>query len=452
MKKAGRWRSLALISLALAGLAAGFLWHRYNNAGEPIAPKTVLPGYGAGRVISLEFFPDGKTLLSAYEDNSVYLWDGDSGYLLQTKSFPRIVRGGASVSNDGRTVAVNGNKELRLWSVSTGEIKVSKLADMGVGSIYFSPDSRTIASVVSAVLRVPGAAPRHEYSIYIWDVETGALLHTLDTPNKRWAGPVLYSPDSKKIVSPDGSAAKVWDVKTGALLHTLHGIAREDTIAFSPDRSHTAGVLAAVCESPSTKVWDPDTIKVWDLETGALLHTLHTHGSPWSFKYSPDGKKIASVNYKVFNIRDTSANIWDMKTGALLHTSEVASLSSPYLVDYFPDGKSILINTSGGSGEVWDVETGARLQRFRGRPLSRSYSRAGKKLISLRFQRRGGLSRPARVEVWDAESWKLLKKSEDSPEGVDGVAYSQDRKTLAFSLKNGEIQIWDLEEEAAPAP
>ncbi|MDE0022388.1 MAG: hypothetical protein OXT69_13550 [Candidatus Poribacteria bacterium] len=372
MKKAGRWRSLALISLALAGLAAGFLWLRYNNAGEPIAPKMDLPGYGAGRVISIEFFPDGKTLLSAYEDNSVYLWDVDSGYLLQTKSFPRIVRGGASVSNDGRTIAVNGFAELRLWNVSTGDIHISKVVERALVSIYFSPDSRTIASVVRTE---PGSSSRIEYSIYIWDVETGALIHTLDTPNQRWERRVLYSPDSKKIVSAGGNTAKVWDVKTGALLHTFHGIERYNTIALSPDRSHTAGVLAAVCDGPSTKAWDPNTIKVWDLETGALLHT---HGSPWSFKYSPDGKKIASVNYNVFNIRDTAANIWDMKTGALLHTSEVASLSHPYILDYFPDGKSILINPSGGSGEVWDVETGARLQRFRGGSLSRSYSRAGK--------------------------------------------------------------------------
>ncbi len=453
MKKVGRWRSLTLIGLALVGLAAAaFLWLRDNNAGEPMAPKMVLPGYGAGRVMhqKLMFFPDSKTLLSAYEDGSVRLWDVDSGHLLQTKSFPGINVGGALVSNDGRTIAVKGYSELHLWNVSTGEIKVSKLADMGMGRIYFSPDSRTIASVVSAVLKVPGAAPRSEYSTCIWDVETGALLHTLDTPGQLWGHPVLYSPDSRKIVSAGSNTAKVWDVKTGALLHTFHGIARADTIAFSPDRSHTAGVLAAVCDGPSTKVWDPDAIKVWDLETGALLHTLQTHRSPWSFKFSPDGRRIASVNYRVFNIRDTDANIWDVKTGALLHTSEVPSMSSPYILDYFPDGKSILINASGGFGEVWDVETGARLQRFRGGSLSRTYSRAGKKLISVIFQERG-IYPPARVEVWDAESWKLLKKSGDSPEGVNGVAYSKDRTTLAFSLDNGEILIWDLE-AAAPEP
>ena len=459
MKKVGRWRLLALIGLVLIGLAAAlFYWLRHDDAGEPISQKMVLPGYGAVRAVSvrsLQFFPDSKTLLSAYEDGSFRFWDVDSGQLLQTNSFLGIRVGGALISNDGRTIAVAGHAAappnevvLSLWNVSTGEINIMKLAGWGwIDQYVFSPDSRTISAIV---YKPHMSGSRVEYSICIWDVETGALLHTLDTPGKRWAGRVLYSPDSKKIVSADGNAAKVWDVKTGALLHTLHGITREDTFAFSPDRSHTAGVLAAVCDSPSTKVSDPDTINVWDVETGALLHTLHTHRSPWSFKFSPDGKRIASVNYKVFNIDDTAANIWDMKTGALLHKSEVTSMSHPYILDYFPDGKSILINPSGGSGEVWNVETGARLQKFKGGSLSRIYFLDGKKLVSVKSQGFGS-SALARVEVWDAEAWTLLQKSEDSPGDIDNIAYSQYRKTLACLLDNGEILIWNLE-EAAPEP
>ncbi|MDE0022389.1 MAG: hypothetical protein OXT69_13555 [Candidatus Poribacteria bacterium] len=329
MKKVGRWRSLALIGLALASLAASsFLWLRYNNAGEPISPETVLPGHAAGVVISLEFFQDSKTLLSAYEDGSVRLWDVDSGQLLQTKKFlgfPGIVDG-ALVSNDGRTVAVNGHTELRLWKVSTGEINILKLklVEMAVDSIQFSPDSRTIASVVEKYRRRGSI----EYSICIWDVETGALLHTLDTPDKSRGDRVWYSPDSKRIVDAHGNTAKVWDVKTGAPLHTFHGIEKTHTIALSPDRSQTAGTLAAVCAGPS--------IKVWDLETGALLHTLH--GASSTFKYSPDGKRIASVS-------GNAAKVWDMKTGAQLHTSEVTDMGLPYIVDYSPDGKSISSST-----------------------------------------------------------------------------------------------------------
>ena len=448
MKKAGRWRSFALISLALASLAAAsFLWLRYNNAGEPISPKTVLPGHGAGVVISLEFFPDGKTLLSAYEDGSVRLWDVDSGQLLQTKKslgIPGIVDG-ALVSNDGRTVAVNGHTELRLWKVSTGEINILKLkfVEMAAYSIQFSPDSRTIASVVEKNPRMPS---RTEHAICIWDVETGALLHTLDmvdnNPDKR----LWYSLDSKKIVSADGNAAKVWDVKTGALLHTLHGIKSAYAIALSPDRSQTAGTLAAVCAGPS--------IKVWDLETGALLHTLH--GAPRFFKYSPDGKRIASVS-------GNAIKVWDIKTGAPLHTFEVNYNSRPYIDDYSPDGKSILLtNSFGGPGRVWDVKTGARLQTFRGLSFWGFYSLDGKKLIGVKSQMDklykqeilegvGDVSPLAWVEVWDAAAWKLLQSSKRSPARIDNVAYSQDRTTLACSLDNGEIQIWNME-EAAPEP
>ncbi len=449
MKKIGRLRSLALIGLALASLAAvSFLW--LHNAGEPISPKMILPGHGAGVVISLDFFQDGKTLLSAYEDGSVRLWDVDSGQLLQTKSFPRISARigaeGALVSNDGGTIAVNGHTELRLWKVSTGEINTLKLkmVEMAVDSIQFSPDSRTIASVVKKNPRMPS---RTEYAICIWDVETGALLHTLDTPDKSRGDRVWYSPDSKRIVDAHGNTAKVWDVKTGALLHTFHGITSVDDIALSPDRSQTAGTLAAVCAGPS--------IKVWDLETGALLHTLH--GASSTFKYSPDGKKIASVS-------GNAAKVWDMKTGAPLHTSEVTDMGLPYIVDYSPDGKSILIvNPFGGPGEVWNVETGAQLLRtFRAHHFWGIYSMDGKKMIGFKSQYdklsqqsvlkgHGEVSPLAWVEVWDAAEWKLLQSSRRSPERIDNVAYSQDRTTLACSLDNGEIQIWDLE-EAAPEP
>ena len=450
MKKIGRWRSLALIGLALAGLAAtSFLWLRYNNAGEPISPKTVLPGHAAGIVISLEFFQDGKTLLSAYEDGSVRLWDVDSGQLLQTKRFPRIsVRIGAEgalVSNDGGTIAVNGHTELRLWNVSTDEINILKLklVEMAVDSIQFSPDSRTIASVVEKYRRRGSI----EYSICIWDVETGALLHTLDALDINRRDSVLYSPDSKRIVGAHGNTAKVWDVKTGALLHTFHGITSVDDIALSPDRSQTTGTLAAVCDGPS--------IKVWDLETGALLHTLH--GASSTFKYSPDGKRIASVS-------GNAAKVWDMKTGAPLYTSEVTDMGLPYIVDYSPDGKSILIvNPFGGPGEVWNVETGAQLLRtFRAHHFWGIYSMDGKKLIGVKSQYdklsqqsvlkgHGEVSPLAWVEVWDAAEWKLLQSSKRSPERIDNIAYSQDRTTLAFFLDNGEIQIWDLK-DAPPAP
>ena len=446
MKKARRWRSLGMIGLVLIGFAAAsFFWLQTpHNAGEPISPKMVLPGYGAGDVLSLEFFPDGKTLLSAYEDGSVRLWDVDSGQLLQTKSFPYIPRGGALVSNDGRTIAVNdGYTELRLWNVSTGKINILRWVGMELLSIHvppdsrtihFSPDSRTIAAVVGNEDPMRRSS-RTEYSICIWDVETGALLHKLGALNQRWEGFIWYSPDSKKIVIVNGNAAKVWDVKTGALLHTLHGIENGYAIAFSPDRSLTAGVFAAVCAGPS--------IKVWDLETGALLHTLH--GEALSFKYSPDGKRIASVS-------SNAVKVWDTKTGALLHTSEVADMANTYIVDYFPDGKSILINPnpfggglSGSRLEVWDVETGALIQTLGGGDFSRIFSLDGKKLIHVDYQRSFTW-----VEVWDAEEWKLLQTSKRSPdERIHNFAYSQGRKTLARSFDNGEIQIWDFEEAAS---
>ena len=444
MKKAGLWRSLALISFALAGLAAvSFLWLRHN-AGEAISPKMVLPGHADN--VALQFFPDGKTLLSVDGNNSARLWDVDSGQLLQTKRFHSI--NGAFVSSDGKTIAVNGYTELRLWNVSTDEVKALKLAgavfeveDSAENRVQFSPDGRTIAAVARM-----GSRTSSEHLIYVWDVETGALLHTLDALDKSLGDSVSYSPYGNRLVTVGGNAAKVWDVKTGALLHTLHGVGTKYAIAVSPDGSQTAGTLASVCAGPS--------VKVWDLETGALLHTIH--GAAY-FKYSPYGIAIFSVRGGI-----NTAEIWDVKTGALLQTFKIKDSSYREII-YSPDGKSVLsLDAIGGPGRVWDVKTGALLQTFRTNcGFWGMYSADRKKLIGIKThadklyleEAMYGIGIPplAWVEVWDAAEWEILQTSKLSPERIDRIAYSQDRKTLACSLDNGEIQIWDFE-EAAPAP
>lgn len=109
------------------------------------------------------------------------------------------------------------------------------------------------------------------------------------------------------------------------------------------------------------------------------------------------------------------------------------------------------------------METGAQLLRtFRAHHFWGIYSTDGKKLIGFKSQYdklsqqsvlkgHGEVSPLAWVEVWDAAEWKLLQSSKRSPERIDNAAYTQDRTTLAFSLDNGEIQIWDLK-DAPPAP
>ena len=61
---------------------------------------------------------------------------------------------------------------------------------------------------------------------------------------------------------------------------------------------------------------DP-TLKVWDLEQGALLATLKGHGDGvWAVAVTPDGRRAVSGS------ADRTLKVWDLEQGALLATLE----------------------------------------------------------------------------------------------------------------------------------
>ena len=146
--------------------------------------------------------------------------------------------------------------------------------------------------------------------------------------------------DGQRIVSgSEDKTIKVWDLETGAQLHTLTG--HEGYVIRGPRRAaHRVGLegqdhqglgprdgrAAAHAHRPQglrrsvaldgqrivSGSYD-NTIKVWDLETGAQLHTLTGHEG-WRHSVALDGQRIVSGS------SDKTIKVWDLETGAQLHT------------------------------------------------------------------------------------------------------------------------------------
>jgi WD40 repeat protein len=92
-----------------------------------------------------------------------------------------------------------------------------------------------------------------------------------------------------------------------------------------------------------------NTIRVWDLTTGALLHTLtgHTHVVD-CLEMSPDGLKLVSGSY------DKTIRVWDLTTGALLHTL-TGHTGSVYCLKMSPDGLKLVSGSNDNTIRVWDL-------------------------------------------------------------------------------------------------
>jgi hypothetical protein len=167
----------------------------------------------AGRVNSVAFSPDGKTIASGSYHGFVQLSDAASGKQLRFFYASHSKHGwiGSVVfSPDGKTIA-SGSLDgvVKLWDVTSGKPTATFTGHSNaVGSLAFSPDGKTIAS------------GSWDKSVKLWDAASGKLLTTF-TGHTDQVRSVAFSPDGKTIASGsyDGSV-KLWDAATG--FHMRH--------------------------------------------------------------------------------------------------------------------------------------------------------------------------------------------------------------------------------------
>ena len=104
-----------------------------------------------GRVYSVAYSPDGKTIASGSGDKTVRIWNGQTGSPLQTLTGHTGGVDSVAYSPDGKKIAGGGyDGKIRIWDVETGA-PLRTLSDWqhGSGRVYsvaYSPDGKTIAS------------------------------------------------------------------------------------------------------------------------------------------------------------------------------------------------------------------------------------------------------------------------------------------------------------------
>ncbi|MHC5772086.1 MAG: WD40 repeat domain-containing protein, partial [Nostoc sp.] len=110
------------------------------------------------------------------------------------------------------------------------------------------------------------------------------------------------------------------------LVHTLTG-----------HKKVTFGVRAVVISSSGQTLVSAgrdDTIKVWNLRTGKLLHSLNAHSDGvTSIAISPDDNRIVSGG-----ISTPTMKVWDLRTFLLLnsdsgHTQPVETIAIRHILD-----------------------------------------------------------------------------------------------------------------------
>ena len=200
-------------------------WHRLNY----ISDQSIMTLRGhEGGTCCTTWTPDGRRIVSGGYDNTVKVWDVDTGKeLMMLKGHTARVFS-ITVSPDGEWITSGSyDKIVRIWNASTGSevITLSGHSDRVV-SVAFSPDGR---GIVSGSL---------DNTIRVWDIREGNSRLTIKNANGDAVFAAVFSSDGRRIVSGgrDGHI-RVWDAESGSQLlaipHAQGTVVM--SVAFSPD-------------------------------------------------------------------------------------------------------------------------------------------------------------------------------------------------------------------------
>ncbi len=249
-------------------------------------------------------------------------------------------------------------------------------------------------------------------------------LYTI-TGHARWVTAVAISPNGQKLVSGGlDDAIRVWNLDTGALLHTLTGHTKPvNCLAISPDSQTLASGS------------DDHSIRLWNLEAGSKLQPLIGHSRDVNaVTFHQDGQTLASGG------DDRTARLWSLRNGEVLHVfSNLAGMVRAVAIS--PDGQTLVSGGLDNQIKLWNLRTGELI-----RTLPKSHFNSvnaiaihpnGKTVISS--------SKDKTIKVWNLATGEVLRTLTGHTDSVNSIALSSDGKVLVSGSGDTTIRLWNLE-------
>ncbi len=382
------------------------------------------------RIPALVFSREGLLLASGHGDGTIALWDAEKGK--EIRRWQACVNDVSSLdfAPDGKTLVSGAVWECgpHLWDVATGtELRPFAGHTALVERLSFSPDGKRLLSV--------GA----ENKILDWDLSNGretlrfqlpftASWETHNIALSQWG-------DRAACWRFDDDTIRIWDLATGKECGSLSKFRRSESdnprfeIALSPD-----GRMLAV------GMQDGTVVSLYDAASRGVRRRFEgLRGGIWCLAFSPDGKRLAAgLGYLRAGGIPTIA-MWDSESGKSL--TQFAYQGRVDSLVFSPDG-NILVSGSwnGAALHLWDTITGREVRPLKTTPevQGTAFSPDGKWLAG------AGAWNDRKVHIWEVNTGLEVRSFRGHMFGIRRIAFAPDGRTLASAGSDSSILLWDF--------
>lgn len=285
----------------------------------------------------------------------------------------------------------------------------------------------------------------------LWDLEANKIIHSWQNRPEE-AGTttaVGFSGDSKVAATSEQDVIVLWNMANGEPMIRLRFPIKIKSLALS---EHGDYLLLALYDRTAVyfDVIENRVVKIFEHDGKAVNSPINQLIN--SVAISPDGK------YGLTGGDDQTARLWELETGEIVHTWKHKNAVN--IVSFYPNGGYVLTGAGNGHTHFWNMKTGEKQYTLRASPWPKGqpvpdfpvfqtttsavdFSADHKYMVTGHPTRQICIWRVADGEKQDC--WQVARRQALRPGVVlQAVSFSEDGRSVYSESGNGIGQKWLL--------
>jgi WD40 repeat protein len=400
---------------------------------------------------------DNTKLIASYFDQSLVVWDIETGKELQIITYPRLSYSyNISFSNIIKCIPYLNQILLRTSAedVLIYELDAEqKLSPIGTIEVWENDFKVSFKNFVTA--------PNGELIIFeggscfwIWSVRLRKFTKKIDIQNKSYIQCLQITPDSKWLISISADKTLIiTDISTSQIIAKIaeQEIVGEWKVVISPNGKDMIGYVG----DKKIKIWNLS--KLESLSSNDLIQDeSQFEKTVYDITFTPDGKKLVlgRGNYKI-KILDWADNCNELSE---IDGNKIFS-HSQYIraITISPNGQRVISSSAEGNVHVWDINSGQMLIEFLCHPHIEGRVRDIDSIaITPDAERVITASADYSLKIWELKQIKIGKTGQilvkpslyknlvGHTDEVKSVVITPNGKRAISGSEDGTVKVWDI--------